>query len=136
MGEGYGYLNSCPTNMGTGMRFSIHTHVPNMLRNWGFDVDATTMTPELEHKGEQVLDKINTQILKEHDLQARGTLGEGTPPAIHGKGTMDLSPKKRTFITEAQIAESLYVGAAWDPRSSQFHVFGEARYCWSWPLQS
>eukprot|EP00058_Branchiostoma_floridae_P017179 XP_002602667.1 hypothetical protein BRAFLDRAFT_210236 [Branchiostoma floridae] len=27
----YGYLSSCPTNLGTGMRASVHMHIPNTL---------------------------------------------------------------------------------------------------------
>ena len=38
----------------------------------------------------------------------RGTGGEHTP--IGADGTVDISPRARLFITEAQIIEALYQG--------------------------
>jgi protein-arginine kinase len=84
----YGYVTSCPTNLGTGMRASIHIKVPNLT------ADGT----ETKAKA----------ICKPLGLSVRGVGGEHTP--IGKDGTIDLSPSARLQITEAQIVASLYKG--------------------------
>ena len=37
--DNYGYVTSCPTNLGTGMRASIHIKVPNLTSD-GTDAKA------------------------------------------------------------------------------------------------
>jgi len=84
----FGVITSCPTNMGTGMRASVHIKIPNLTKD-GSDETAKT-------------------ILKPYGLGVRGLGGEHTP--IGADGTVDISPKARFCISEAQIAIALYKG--------------------------
>jgi creatine kinase len=84
----YGVVTSCPTNLGTGMRASVHIPLPNLTR------DGT--------------DKKAKQIAKPLGLSVRGLGGEHTP--IGRDGTCDISPSARFCITEAQIIKALYDG--------------------------
>ena len=84
----YGYVTSCPSNLGTGMRASVHVKVPNLT------ADGT--------------DKLAKAAAKPLGLSVRGMGGEHTP--IGKDGTIDLSPSKRLFITEAEIVTKLYNG--------------------------
>ncbi|MEM1341961.1 MAG: phosphagen kinase [Pseudomonadota bacterium] len=88
--EDYGAVTSCPTNLGTGMRASVHIQLPNMT------ADGT--------------DKRAKEIAKPIGLSVRGMGGEHTP--IGADGTVDISPSARFCITEAQIIASLYKGLA------------------------
>lgn len=29
-----GYITSCPTNLGTALRASVHIHLPNLMKDW------------------------------------------------------------------------------------------------------
>ena len=84
----YGYVTSCPSNLGTGMRASVHVKVPNLTSD-GTDAKAKAAAKPL-------------------GLSVRGTGGEHTP--IGADGTIDLSPSNRLFITEAEIITKLYNG--------------------------
>lgn len=84
----FGVITSCPTNMGTGMRASILIALPKLTEG-GSDEKAK-------------------EILKPYGLGVRGLGGEHTP--IGADGTVDISPKARFCITEAEIAISLYKG--------------------------
>jgi len=84
----YGYVTSCPTNLGTGMRASIHIKVPNLTK------DGT--------------DKKAKEVCKPLGLSVRGVGGEHTP--IGADGTIDLSPSARLCIEEADIIVALYNG--------------------------
>merc|ERR1712168_257777 len=84
----FGVITSCPTNMGTGMRASVHIKIPNLTKG-GSDEKAVA-------------------ILKPYGLGVRGLGGEHTP--IGADGTVDISPKARFCISEAQIAIALYKG--------------------------
>merc|ERR1712072_529997 len=86
--EDYGMVTSCPTNLGTGMRASVHIPIPNLT------ADGT--------------DKKAKEICKPLGLSVRGTGGEHTP--IGKDGTCDISPSARFCITEAQIITALYNG--------------------------
>jgi len=86
--DDYGYVTSCPTNLGTGMRASVHVKIPNLT------ADGT--------------DKKAKAICKPLGLSVRGTGGEHTP--IGADGTVDISPSARMYITEAQIVTALYKG--------------------------
>merc|ERR1712157_288153 len=77
----FGVITSCPTNMGTGMRASVHIKIPNLTKG-GSDEKAVA-------------------ILKPYGLGVRG---------LGGEGTVDISPKARFCISEAQIAIALYQG--------------------------
>lgn len=84
----YGVVTSCPTNLGTGMRASLHIPLPNLT------ADGT--------------DKRAREIAGPLGLSVRGVGGEHTP--IGADGTVDISPRARFCITEAEILVSLYNG--------------------------
>lgn len=84
----FGVVTSCPTNVGTGMRASVLLQVPNLTK------DGTE-------------DKVK-EICKPFGLSVRGAMGEHTP--IGADGTVDISPKARFCITEAEIVSALYKG--------------------------
>lgn len=84
----FGVLTSCPTNIGTGMRASVHIKLPNLTRD-GTDTRAKA-------------------ICKPLGLSVRGLGGEHTP--IGADGTVDISPSARFCISEAEIVTALYKG--------------------------
>jgi len=88
--ENYGVVTSCPTNLGTGMRASLHIALPNLTAD-GTDTRVKA-------------------IAKPLGLSVRGIGGEHTP--IGADGTVDISPKARFCVTEAEIIASLYKGIA------------------------
>jgi hypothetical protein len=84
----YGYITSCPSNLGTGMRASVHVKVPNLTS------DGT------DRKAKEICGPLG--------LSVRGTGGEHTP--IGADGTIDVSPRARLFIKEKEIIGALYKG--------------------------
>ena len=84
----YGYVTSCPSNLGTGMRASVLLKLPYLT------VDGT--------------DSKVKEAAKPLGLSVRGLGGEHT--AVGADGTVDISPSKRLFITEAEIVCKLYHG--------------------------
>ena len=76
----YGYLHSCPTNLGTGMRASVHVDLPGWTKEG---------LPALKARCEEL------------HLQPRGTRGEsGGQTGI----TYDISNKHRLGYTEVRTA--------------------------------
>lgn len=86
--DNYGYVTSCPSNLGTGMRASVHVKIPKLTAD-GTDTKAKEVCSPL-------------------GLSVRGTGGEHTP--IGADGTVDISPRARLFIKESEIVEALYKG--------------------------
>ncbi len=86
----FGVVTSCPTNLGTGMRASVHIALPNLTAD-GTDAKVKA-------------------IAKSLGLSVRGVGGEHTP--IGADGTVDISPSARFCITEAEIVTALYKGIA------------------------
>ena len=86
----YGVVTSCPTNLGTGMRASVHIQLPRLTAD-GTDARAK-------------------EIARPLGLSVRGVGGEHTP--IGADGTVDISPSARFCITEAEIIAALYKGLA------------------------
>jgi protein-arginine kinase len=84
----FGVVTSCPTNIGTGMRASVHLQLPNLCKD-GTDAKAK-------------------DICKPFGLSVRGLGGEHTP--IGADGTVDISPSARFCISEAEIVTALYTG--------------------------
>ncbi len=84
----YGVVTSCPTNLGTGMRASVHIPLPNLTRG-GSDAKAKA-------------------VCKPLSLSVRGLGGEHT--AIGEGGICDISPSARFCIKEAEIITRLYNG--------------------------
>jgi len=88
----YGYVTSCPSNLGTGMRASVHVKIPKLTKD-----------------GDEHGNSANAKaVAKPLGLSVRGTGGEHTP--IGADGTVDISPSNRLFITEAEIVTKLYTG--------------------------
>jgi len=88
MSPKYGVVTSCPTNLGTGMRASVHLKIPK-LTTGGSDAKAKA-------------------VCKPLGLSVRGMGGEHT--AIGADGTCDISPSARFCISEAEIVTALYTG--------------------------
>eukprot|EP00798_Chlamydomonas_sp_ICE-L_P020520 gene20520-27312_t len=84
----FGVVTSCPTNIGTGMRASVHVKLPNLTSD-GTDTKAKAVAKPL-------------------GLSVRGKGGEHTP--IGKDGTVDISPSARFCISEAEIVTALYLG--------------------------
>ncbi len=83
--EHLGYITSCPTNLGTAMRASVHIKLPNLGKNM--------------QKFEEITSK--------YYLQIRGLNGE------HSKsedGIYDISNKRRLGVTEVQCVQDMYDG--------------------------
>jgi len=83
--ERYGYIHSCPTNLGTGMRASVHVSLPG----WFKDI------PSLKKRCEEL------------GLQPRGTRGES---GGHIDDTFDISNKHRLGYSEVQLIQNMIDG--------------------------
>jgi protein-arginine kinase len=83
--ERLGYITSCPTNLGTAMRASVHIRLPNLGR-----------------------EQIET-IAGKYGLQVRGTHGEHSESE---GGVYDVSNKRRLGITEVEAVRQLAAGTA------------------------
>jgi arginine kinase len=80
-----GYITSCPTNLGTAMRASVHIAVPKL---------ANDMV-----KFKEITDR--------YHLQIRGTDGEHSQST---GGVYDISNKRRLGVTEVQCVQDMYDG--------------------------
>lgn len=87
----YGNVTSCPTNLGAGMRASLHMKLPKL----------TAIGGNLDHV---------TGLAKKPGLAVRGAGGEHSG-AGEG-GLVDISPSARLGVTEMEIMTRLYEGAA------------------------
>ena len=96
----FGVVTSCPTNIGTGMRASLHIALPNLCKdgNLYFYFKLIILGTEAKAK----------EIAKPLGLSVRGLGGEHTP--IGADGTVDISPSARFCISEAEIVTALYLG--------------------------
>lgn len=79
-----GYHTTCPTNLGTAMRASVHIRIPKLSATEDF-----------------------AKVCKELGLSIRGIHGEHSESA---DGIYDISNKRRLGITEREIYEELYNG--------------------------
>ena len=80
-----GYITSCPTNLGTAMRASVHIKLPKLSKNL-----------ELFNK-----------ITDKYYLQIRGVNGEHSESE---DGIFDISNKRRLGITEIECVKDMYDG--------------------------
>jgi len=85
----YGYVTSCPTNLGTGMRASLHLALPKLTQNG------------------QNLGPLKA-MAKKLGLSVRGVGGEHT--SAGAGGVVDISPRARLQVTEGEICRQLYAG--------------------------
>ncbi|MEA3370613.1 MAG: phosphagen kinase [Campylobacterota bacterium] len=83
--EHLGYITSCPTNLGTAMRASVHIKLPNLGAKMN------------EFKA--IADKYNVQI--------RGIHGEHSQSE---GGVYDISNKRRLGVTEVECVQDMYDG--------------------------
>ena len=95
----YGSITSCPTNLGASMRASLHMKLPRLTQD---ATDLSRVTAEAKKLG----------------LAVRGQGGEhsGAGPG----GLVDISPSARLGVTEMEIMQRLYNGAAalWEMEQS------------------
>ena len=82
----YGYIHSCPTNLGTGMRASVHVDLPGWTAHG--------------------VDKLKARC-EELQLQPRGTRGESGGQTGH---TYDISNKHRLGYSEVQLVQKMIDG--------------------------
>merc|ERR1712027_178522 len=82
----FGYIPSCPTNLGTGMRASVHVDLPGWTKD---SIDA--LKARCDGMG----------------LQPRGTRGESGGQAGH---TYDISNKHRLGYSEVQLVQTMIDG--------------------------
>jgi len=85
--EHLGYITSCPTNLGTAMRASVHIKLPNLAKN---------------------MELFNT-ITKQHHLQIRGINGEHSESE---GGVFDISNRRRLGVTEVECVQDMHDGVA------------------------
>merc|ERR1719393_920561 len=84
--EKYGYIHSCPTNLGTGMRASVHIDLPGWTKH--------------------SVDKLKARCEQLH-LQPRGTRGESGGQTGH---TYDISNKHRLGYSEVELVQKMIDG--------------------------
>jgi creatine kinase/arginine kinase len=80
-----GYLTSCPTNLGTAMRASVHIKLPKLAE----DMEAFKA------------------ITDKHHLQIRGIHGEHSESE---GGVYDISNKRRLGVTEVECVQDMVDG--------------------------
>ena len=80
-----GFITSCPTNCGTGLRASVHIKLPNL--------------GEQKQTFNMIADKYNVQI--------RGIHGEHSETADH---VYDISNRRRLGISEVELVQDMYNG--------------------------
>ena len=80
-----GYITSCPTNLGTALRASVHIHLPNLGQR--------------KEEFQAIADKFYVQI--------RGAHGEHTETGDH---IYDISNKRRLGRSEVSLVQDMYNG--------------------------
>ena len=83
--EHLGYITSCPTNLGTALRASVHIHLPNLMKDWA--------------RFEGIAAKYNVQI--------RGSRGEHSDTS---DGIFDISNRRRLGRSERDLVQDMYDG--------------------------
>jgi len=96
--EKYGYLTSCPTNTGTGMRVSVMLHLP-----------ALSFRPEGRASGEPGIVKVSKAAQK-LGLTVRGTHGESSRAEgdfyqVSNQVTLGRSPEQALADLQAMLAQ-------------------------------
>merc|ERR1712088_1144383 len=86
LSDKFGYIHSCPTNLGTGMRASVHVDLPGWTKY---------SVPELQKRCEEL------------HLQPRGTRGESGGQTGH---TYDISNKHRLGYSEVELVQKMIDG--------------------------
>jgi protein-arginine kinase len=86
LSDKFGYIHSCPTNLGTGMRASVHVDLPGWTKD---SIDGLKARCE------------------ELNVQPRGTRGESGGQTGH---TYDISNKHRLGHSEVQLVQTMIDG--------------------------
>merc|ERR1712226_963905 len=104
LSEQYGYIHSCPTNLGTGMRASVHVDLPGWTK--------------------ESVDKLKARC-EELNVQPRGTRGESG--GFDGC-TYDISNKHRLGYSEVELVQVMIdgVNTLWqEDKQHQKTYFGD-----------
>merc|ERR1719410_260361 len=80
-----GYISTCPTNLGTGMRASVHIHLPNLAKDM----------------------ELMEEIAAKYFVQVRGIHGEHSED---DSGIYDISNKRRLGRGEVPLVQDMYNG--------------------------
>jgi len=80
-----GYITSCPTNLGTALRASVHIRLPKLMKN----------------------QKLFNEIADKYHVQIRGIHGEHSET---DDGTYDISNKRRLGRSEKQLVQDMIDG--------------------------
>ena len=83
--EHFGYISTCPTNMGTGLRASVHINLPKLMRN----------------------KSLMESIANKYHVQIRGIHGEHTET---DDGVFDISNLRRLGRNEVDLVQDMYDG--------------------------
>ena len=81
----FGYIATCPTNMGTGLRASVHINLPKLMKN----------------------PKLHQEIADKYHVQIRGIHGEHTET---DDGVFDISNLRRLGRNEVDLVQDMYDG--------------------------
>ena len=85
--EHLGYITSCPTNLGTAMRASVHIKLPRLAQNM----------------------ELFQSITDRHHLQIRGIHGEHSESE---GGVFDISNRRRLGVSEVECVQDMHDGVA------------------------
>jgi len=85
--EHLGYITSCPTNLGTAMRASVHIKLPKLAKKM----------------------ELFNSITSQHHLQIRGIHGEHSESE---GGIFDISNRRRLGVTEVECVQDMHDGVA------------------------
>jgi len=80
-----GYISTCPTNLGTGLRASVHINLPKLMKN----------------------KSLHQSIADKYFVQIRGIHGEHTET---DDGVFDISNLRRLGRNEVQLVQDMYDG--------------------------
>ena len=80
-----GYITSCPTNLGTALRASVHISLPGLMKDWT--------------RFQYIADRYSVQI--------RGSHGEHSDTS---DGIFDISNKRRLGRSEKDLVQDMYDG--------------------------
>lgn len=83
--EHLGYITSCPTNLGTALRASVHIQLPKLAKDW----------PRFE------------AIAAKYNVQIRGSKGEHSDTS---DGIFDISNRRRLGRSEKDLVQDMYDG--------------------------
>ena len=83
--EHLGYISNCPTNLGTGLRASVHINLPKLMKNKA----------------------LHQSIADKYHVQIRGIHGEHSETV---DSTYDISNKRRLGMSEVELVQDMYSG--------------------------